>query len=89
MFPPPMPDYSCPTTLICIDPTQFFSHSERKGVLLDSILKTCLSSVLHLIQMQTVFESCLLRKTEDKVTAAMVRLQLEESRSLYFMETKL
>lgn len=56
---------------------------------MDSILKTCLSSVLYLIQMQTVFESCLLRKTEDKVTAAMVRLQLEESWSLYFMETKL
>lgn len=52
-------------------------------------LKRVFLFFLHLIQMQIVFDSCLLRKREDKVTAAMVRLQLEESWSLYYMETRL
>ena len=54
------------------------------------ILDQCVFfSFLYLMQMQTMFDSCLLRKREDKVTAAMVRLQLEESHRLYFMETRL
>lgn len=52
-------------------------------------LKRVFLFFLYLIQMQIVFDSCLLRKREDKVTAAMVRLQLEESWSLSYMETRL
>ncbi|KAJ7365837.1 hypothetical protein OS493_002558 [Desmophyllum pertusum] len=40
-------------------------------------------------QIQTVFDSCLASTREEQVTAAMVRLQLEESWDLYFMETRL
>ncbi|XP_078375556.1 uncharacterized protein LOC144658924 [Oculina patagonica] len=66
--------------------TSHLTDIKSFGDLLKGMVQQCNDNTA---QMQAVLDTCLLCNRKEKVTAAMVRLQLEESWSLYFMETKL